>query len=187
MSNYTYLAATLPMMTFGDPPPMASAEFRRTCEGIMPPADLAVLDAVLAGAAVPGHAFATGWHDRETQLRNAVARARAAHLATDARAFLKDHGGWDMSVAKAVTDAFAKPNPLEREMELDRCRWHVAEDLARSEPFGLAAVLSFAVRLRMAERWAALKDEAGARRVEELVDTRIGTTNGPAESDGLKR
>lgn len=176
MNNYTYLGATLPTLVFGDPPPFPSAEFRRTCEGIMPPADLALLDAVLEGRPSDRPGFARDWHDRETQLRNAVARARAAHAGTDARSYLREHGGYDVSVAKAVTDAFSKPNPLEREMELDRCRWRLAEDLARFEPFGLAAVLSFAVRLRIAERWAALKDETGARRVEELVDSRIGST-----------
>ena len=68
-----------------------------------------------------------------------------------------------------VTDALARPTPLERTVELDRCRWHVAEDLARRDPFGISAVLAFAVKLRIAQRWAAMSDETGRARVEEEV------------------
>ena len=167
--KYTYLAASLPTLVFGAPPPFGVAEFRAKCEGVLSRADLAALDALLAGAPAPGVGFVAEWQARETQLRNGVVRARAAHLGVEARPYLRDHAGWDMTVAKAVTDAFAKPNPLDREQELDRCRWRMAEDLARFEPFGLAAVLAFAVKLGIAERWAGLVEDAGVKRVEDFV------------------
>lgn len=167
--TYTYLAASLPTLVFGAPPPFGVAEFRAKCEGVLSRADLATMDALLAGAPAPGCRFIAEWQARETQLRNGVVRARAAHIGVEARPFLHDHAGWDMSVAKAVTDAFSKPNPLEREMELDRCRWHVVEDLARFEPFSLAAVLAFAVKLRIVERWAGLDETVGTTRVEAIV------------------
>ncbi|MBM4156327.1 MAG: DUF2764 family protein [Lentisphaerae bacterium] len=167
--NYTYLAASLPTLVFGAPPSFGVAEFRAKCEGVLSRADLAALDALLTGAPAPGVRFVAEWQARETQLRNGVARARAAHLGVEARPYLRDHAGWDMSVAKAVTDAFAKPNPLEREQELDRCRWRTAEDLARFEPFGLPAVLAFAVKLGIAARWAGMAEDAGVKRVEDFV------------------
>jgi hypothetical protein len=167
--NYTYLAASLPTLVFGAPPPFGVAEFRARVEGVLSRGDLAALDALLAGAPAPGVRFVAEWQARETQLRNGVARARAAHLGVEARPYLRDHAGWDMTVAKAVTDAFAKPNPLEREMELDRCRWRTAEDLARFEPFDRAAVFAFAVKLGIAERWAGLVEDAGVKRVEDFV------------------
>ena len=167
--KYTYLAASLPTLVFGAPPPFRAAEFRAKCEGVLSRADLAVLDALLAGEPASGCRFVAEWQARDTQLRNGVVRARAAHLGIEARPFLRDHAGWDMGVAKAVTDAFSRATPLDREMELDRCRWHMAEDLARFEPFGLAAVLAFAVKLRIAERWAALDETEGTKRVEAFV------------------
>lgn len=165
----TYLAASLPALVFGAPPPFGVEAFRQSCEAVLTPDDRAVLDAVLADRPAAGSAFSDGWLARDTQLRNAVVRARAAHLGVDARPFLRDHAGWDASVAAAVTDAFAKPNPIEREMALDRIRWHVADDLAKFEPFSLSAVLAFAVKLRIAERWAALDEAKGRERVEAFV------------------
>jgi len=167
--TYTYLAASLPTLVFGVPPPYGVAEFRARCEGVLSRADLAFLDALIAGVPAPGCRFVAEWQARETQLRNGVVRARAAHLGLEARPYQHDHAGWDMSVAKAVSDAFSKPNPLERELELDRCRWRTAEDLSRFTPFGVEAVLSFAVRLGIAERWAGLAEDAGIQRVEDFV------------------
>ncbi len=168
--NHTYLVASLPMLFFGDPPPFSCAEFRRRCEGMISAAELAMVDALLDGRPAGGGRFADGWQAREVQVRNAVARARAAEAGIDARGFLHDHPGFDMSVAQAVADAYAKPNPLEREMELDRCRWRVADDLGRASPFGLDGLLAFAVKLRIAERWAGLSEEAGRRKVDEFVE-----------------
>jgi hypothetical protein len=68
-----------------------------------------------------------------------------------------------------VTDAFTRINPLEQEAELDRARWVLADDLALTEPFGLAGILAFAVKLRIAERWAGFDEEKGRKNVEELI------------------
>ena len=69
--------------------------------------------------------------------------------------------------------AFPRPDfdnrSWKREQALDRCRWHVVEELALPDPFGLAAVLAFAIKLRIAERWAALNETVGERKVEDFI------------------
>lgn len=175
---YTYLVASLPTLAFGDPPPWSSADFLFRLQGVLGEPERAQVAAILEGRPVAGSAFSEAWQAKETQLRNAIARHRAAALNVDARGTQRLHAGYDGYVAQRVTDALARPTPLERTAELDRCRWHVAEDLARGEPFGLSAVLAFAVKLRIAQRWAAMSDEAGRTRVEEEVrrNTEIPST-----------
>jgi hypothetical protein len=68
-----------------------------------------------------------------------------------------------------VSDALAKASPLAREMGLDLARWKLVEDLARQDASGLPAVLAFAVKLMLAARWAAMKEDAGRERLETLV------------------
>ena len=74
---YEYFASTLPSFAFGAPPPMSAEELRAAAEGNLRAADLAALDALLSGGP-SDHPFVAAWRDRDTQLRNAVARARAA-------------------------------------------------------------------------------------------------------------
>ncbi len=181
MSNALYFAASLPTLYFGDPPPFGLEEFLFRCQGVLAAAERAQLDAVLAAAPGPG-AFAAAWHAREIQLRNAAAHARAAAWGGEAHAADRMHAGFDLSVQKGVTDAFAKPNPLERELELDRCRWQTAADLARAHPLGLPGILAFALHLRIAERWAGL-DEA---RSQSVVEARVSALAPAAGAPDLK-
>lgn len=168
--SYEYLVASLPLLFWGHPPPFPTAEFRRRCAGVLSPEDLAALDRLLDGRPDPeAPGFEGAWAARETQLRNAAAAARAARTGGEARAPHRPHPGWDGGIEKSVTDAFVKESPIEREMELDRGRWRAAEDLARGRPFGVEAVFAFAVRLRIAERWAALTDAAGRARFDALL------------------
>jgi hypothetical protein len=168
-----YLAASLPMIFFGDPPPFSSAEFRRRCEGPLPAADLAALDWLLSGRAdeAPRHPFVRAWNDAETQLRNALAWSRAAAWGVDAKPCQRLHGAYRADVRKTATDAWAKADPLERERELDRGRWRLLDEWSAAEPFGPPAVLAYGLKLRIAERWAGLKDEDGAAALASLAGT----------------
>lgn len=166
---YHYLVASLPTLTFGDQIPFSSRDFLSRCTGVLKAEHLAILAAVLHGQTVQGSSFAASWTARETQLRNALARFRGARLGVDSRSFEREHTGFDVAMSKAITDALAQHTPLEREQALDRCRWHVVEELALPDPFGLAAVLAFAIKLRIAERWAALNETVGERKVEDFI------------------
>ena len=169
MKHY-YLVSSLPTLVLGEAVPFDVNAFRFSCIGVLIEDDLRELDLLLAGRSAEGQsAFNKEWSAVEAQLRNATARVRATRLGIDARNYLRDHPGFNTLVEKAVADAFAKATPLEREWELDRCRWIVLEELALRDAFGLMAVMAFAAKLAIAVRWASLKDETGRKRVEELV------------------
>ena len=173
--NLYYTVSSLPGLPFGDPPPFSPEDLAAQSEGVLSDADLASLRAVVRGdLEAAGGAFAADWRRAETQLRNAVASIRAERLREDAAPYLHAHQGFDVSIERAVADAFTKPNPLERERELDRCRWRLLDDMTREEPFGLGALLAYALRLRIAERWAGREEDAGRARLDGALDDYVG-------------
>lgn len=166
MSSHWYLIAALPYLRFGETPALGADAFRAFCADQLPEGELQAVDGLLAG-----HPSETGpaacWHDIETQMLNAVARIRArTYNATPA---MRTHRGFQVAIEEGVADAFARDNPLERETDLDRLRWRLADELAAGDSFGFPAVLAYAVKLRIAERHAALDEETGRKKVEELV------------------
>lgn len=170
MGLYHYLTSSLPALSLEAPPPFTPDEFRFKCQGVLGKADQAELDRVLAGRAAEGRsAFARAWAGADAQIRNTAAKARGAKLGVEAKPFLKSHPGYAVWLDKEVTDALAKASPLARETGLDLARWKFVEDLARADASGLPAVLAFAVKLMLATRWAAMKEEAGRERLEQLV------------------
>jgi hypothetical protein len=168
--NHWYLVSSLPYLRFGEKPPMSREAFLAACAGWLSEEEIAVLRAVLDSRDPADGGVAQCWWNSEVQLRDAVVRVRAKNRGTDPSRFIRPHIGFSVSIEKMVTDAFTRANPLEQEAELDRARWTLADELALSEPFGFSAVLAFAVKLRIAERWAGLNDAAGQSRVEEFIE-----------------
>jgi hypothetical protein len=168
--NYYYFAATLPALDLDQPPPFSVGEFRERCSEHLAADDLAALDELEGPlGAESRRAFVRAWRNRERVLRTAVARHRAARLKRDETPSLHPEGASDSAVERAAAEAFSKASPLEREHALDRFRWSQIEQAAGLSPFTAEAVLSYALRLRLVERWAKMEPESGLRRVDTLV------------------
>jgi hypothetical protein len=166
--NHWYLVASLPLVSLGAEPPWSVEAFRALCGEHLPDRDLRELDAVLEGAGKSQ--FARAW--RETQLRIAdeCAVLRAARLGIDASPWRSDIGVPDAALIAAVREAFQQPDPRARELQLDMLRWRTLEDLARTAPFGLPAVLAYGLRLRLAARQAARTEAAGRQQLARHLD-----------------
>lgn len=169
MKEHWYLVASLPMLRLGEKPPMDAAAFRAACAGHLSDREMEAVEAVLDNCEPPAGAASNLWN-HEVQLRDAIVRMRAKSRGTDAARFLRPHEGFSVSIEKMVTDAFTRPNPLEQQLELDRARWALADELALTDPFGLPGVLAFAVKVRLAAHWAGLDEAAGQANVEELIE-----------------
>lgn len=168
MSAYYYLMASVPMLSLGETPAISSEDFRRACAEHLTQRDMAALDAL--GQEPPAPGIGREWHASETRIRNAAARLRAARLKRDAAQYTREQVGVDLAAEEAVGDAFARPNPMERERAIDRLRWQQIETLTGYDPFSSDAVLAYALKLRLAERWARLEDEAGLERADRMVE-----------------
>lgn len=168
--SYEYLVASLPTLALDEPPPISADEFRFHCQGPLRDEDLEDLILILDGRASEGRCpFCRRWFSIDAQIRNAVARARATARGIDARGHLRAHSDFDSYAEKAARDAYGRRNPLERERALDEYRWDSLERLAFGETFGISAVLAFAVKLQIAERWSVLRAETGGERFDQLV------------------
>lgn len=171
--GYPYFAATLPTQEFGAPPVLTADAFRSLAENSLTKVDLAALDALLSGGE-SDHPFVVAWRDRDTQIRNAIARHRASRIdGADATKYLRSHGGWSCAAEEAVAAAFAEADPLDRQRALLRVRWDSLGDLAGLDSFSPAAVLAYAVRLTIAAEYAAFDAEKGAARLRATAEESI--------------
>ncbi|MCK5851163.1 MAG: DUF2764 family protein [Kiritimatiellae bacterium] len=168
--NYYYLIASLPGFTIEDPPPMPPDQFRDLCDHHLTPGDMQAMDELLSNATnVSGNDFLKQWLDFETQIRNAIATIRATRLNKNVSEHLKGHKGFDPETEKAVSDAFSKNTPMEREKVLDEFRWGRIEDMAGLNPFAARALLAYTLKLILAKRWSQMNKENGTRRADEII------------------
>ena len=176
MKKYWHLVASLPALRLGEKPPMDTAGFRAACEGQLSGEELLAVEALLENREPPTGAASDLWNS-EIQLRDAIVRIRAKNRAADAGPFLRPYNGFNVSIEKMVTDAFVRANPLEQEMEIDRIRWMLADELALTDAFGFLDVLAYAVNVRIAERWANMDGDVGQEKVEELIEQAASLEN----------
>lgn len=168
--TYYFLVASLPALSLGAPPPLSQEDFLSQAERLLVPADRAALHALLEGDEESARdPFARRWFAMETQLRNALARTRAARLGVDPGPYQVPHEGFSNYIEMAVLDAFAKANPMERALTLARFRWSLLDEWTRETPFGFEAVQAYALKLQIVHRWGAMTDDKGRARLKELV------------------
>lgn len=172
-----YLLSSLPMLNLGAAPGVTPETFRQACRDQLSASDAATAEALLDGAPA-AHPFAAAWQDKETILRNAVARLRAKASGKDAARWLRHAQGSDCQIEALAEDAFQEADPLQRERELDKIRWLAAEELQGPDPLGVRAVFAYAVKLAIATRWASLDAAQG----QAVFDRLAGTAPSPGNS-----
>lgn len=160
------------MLTLGKEPALDADAFLALCRAHLTQDDQLAMEALLQrGGEGSNHPFIVAWRDDETRLRNAVARVRAGRRGVEAESYLRPVNGVDLALSHAVDDAFGRGTPAERELEIDRIRWHRIEALAGLDVFSPASVLAYGLKLKLASRWAQLSTEAGRQRLEDWVTT----------------
>lgn len=169
-TQYYYFVASLPWLTFSAPATLTKKDFLEESRRQLEPEDAAELEALLDGRQADVKTeFSRQWLNGDTQLRNAIARQRALRLGVEDKKYLRDHEGYRVDAESAVNEAYARANPLERELTLDRYRWRLAEELHVEDRFGMPAVLAYGIMLAINERWRPLTPELGRERLEDLV------------------
>ncbi len=185
--RYYYLASMLPWLSLGTPPAISFDNLLRLCRVHLSDSDREALEELLRGAqADSSHPFVRDWVRLETLVRNAICRHRATRWPdADVTTFLRPRRDISLFIEKEVADAFAKPTPLDRERALDRLRWVLLDELAGFDPFGGPAILAYAIKLTLAERWASLHADRGVERVRAVVNRDPAPwTSAPAPQPG---
>lgn len=160
--EYVYLVASLPMLELTTAPRISSAELLAAAAGILRQDHWQDLRALVEDRPrdVRSHELRP-YLDAETQLREALARLRAARAGAAYDSGAHPYGGYDARSVGVAERAMDLDDPLERELMVDRFRWTLLDELAVSPPFGFQAVLAYALKLRLAEKWAATDEAAG--------------------------
>ncbi len=157
---YPYIAASLPLLSWGVLAPFSYDRFLQHCEGLLPDEEYALLSA-LASEAVPGdisccRGVLGKFNAFETALRNELVRLRAARLHREPQQYLRETSGSDVALAQAAAAAVRALSPLEAERSLDALRWECLEALGAGHFFDRDFLIVYALKLKIALRWKAV-------------------------------
>ena len=141
-----YVVASLPTLAFDAPAPITWEKFAETA----PDAERLVAS--------------SGWNDLETQLRNAMAEARGGEK------YRRPAEGCSVYWRERVAACFQEKDPLRRETLLDRTWWDAAGEMTDvAAPLGRGALLTYAIRLKIALKRSKISTDAGNAAFDRLT------------------
>jgi hypothetical protein len=168
---FHYLVATLPSLRLGEALPIRSEDFLEVCGRYLEPEQQETLvGAALLPAPQAPHEALQSWYDFETDLRNHLARARAARRKVDAEPFLRPEGDLSADMERAVGEALDQANPEDGERRLDELRWRFLENLTVGHPADMTNLLAYRLQLLLAEKWVDLDADQGLARLEQQAN-----------------
>lgn len=133
-----YIVSSLPTLSFNSAPQISQEAF----------------DA-LAGDSIAGKL--AEWGDLEAQLRNAIAIARSGEK------WVRPVKGCSLYWRNRIAACFQEKDVAKRDELIDRVWWDAAAELTPpAAPLGVGALATYAVRLKIALKRAAISVDSGA-------------------------
>ena len=137
MSQYYFLVASLPLLTYDDEAELSSEQFLEIIKTNLHPADSATVAAasIEAPRTVDGASVSERmWRTYDRGLRNVLARSRAPQRNTDANHYIRTDELLHDETQRAGLEELAReatlaPSPLSAEDLLNRARWRELENL----------------------------------------------------------
>ncbi|HBM15921.1 MAG TPA: hypothetical protein DD381_06215 [Lentisphaeria bacterium] len=171
MSIY-YLVSSLPSFSFGDKPFYTSESFIRLCTDWVNDSDMKELESIslTARERYSGQSpFALKWYKLIGAIANSTVKLRAAKLNRDSSELLKEQKVIYSDIDKAVQDAFAAENPMEKEKKLDRLKWFVLDSLEVGHFFDFDKLCIYKLRILLSEKWLARKEAEGIKNLDKAL------------------
>lgn len=171
---YIYLISSLTMLQLGMKPPFSFENFLQICQDKIPESDMDILKTLSPKGPQDHrqtivHPTLKKWHALDAALRNELVRIRAARKHLDPAKYLRADGAAEPYIARAAMNAYRNPSALDAEKALDEERWRLLDELARGHYFDLDALIVYALKLLILERWERIRSADKARILAETL------------------
>lgn len=154
---YTYLISSLPALSFSNKMPFNLDELFVKCRGLIPESEIETLRNLCCKETyslevVSGQTLKK-WINFEVALRNELVRARASRKKIDPLKFIRLPDFPEAQISHIALAAYRSISILEAEKILDQERWNFLEYLNLGHYFDFDALLIYALKLKILERW----------------------------------
>lgn len=137
--NREYFISSLPYLTFGKKAPISATDFLSACESA--DADFARRVRSLFGGDTSVFPV---WHRRVFAIVAAIVRERAQRRGVEIPSIIRNVVS--AHIDEKIHAAFAL-SPLEREVEIARLKWSLADELGGIDAFSMEACIAYAIKL----------------------------------------
>ncbi len=167
--EYYYTIASLPHLSFNEPPPISIKSFLALCKIELAESDFTILQSAELFPHKKDKIPLTvlkKWYARERGTRNELARLRAAKLNLDPGIYIRGDGD-DGSCSRLAQEVFGVESPYAAEERLDRTRWKFLEELETGHYFTIEKLVIYSLKLQILQRRSFFNNKKG----QEILGT----------------
>ncbi len=169
---YVYFMSSLPVLHFDGNMPFAFDKFLESCRQFIPERDYKLISHLPQAdnydQGLPKTPVLRKWVLFDGLLRNELAKIRASRKHLEAARYLRMDYASDISVTHLASAVHRNPSIIEAEKMLDYARWNKLEELSQGQYFNFEALVVYAYKLLILERWDRIK---GADKTALLENT----------------
>ena len=169
---YYYLSASLPILMWGEKPPMNEEDFISTAAGRLDPGDWkALISAKLVPEQITasGHKAVEEWNRYETTLRNEIANLRGRKEKRDPEKYLRGEYTIDPFLADLAIEVASEESPLVMERELDLKRWAKLDEIGLNHFFDLTFLTVYYLKHQIQGKWNRMKVQNGEKTLGRIL------------------
>ncbi|MFH1354950.1 MAG: DUF2764 family protein [Candidatus Omnitrophota bacterium] len=142
------------MLQFGTKQPFGFDKFLEICQDKISQDEIDIIKQLAAEFDYQGtQPTLEKWRAFDTALRNELVKIRAIHQHLDPLKYIRKEEAFSSYIAHIAINAQRNPSVLEAEKMLDQERWNKLEELALGHYFDLDALIIYALKLQILERW----------------------------------
>ncbi len=106
----------------------------------------------------------------EKALRNSIAKIRAGKWKNgEAGPNVRPEAGYEADAERAVLQAYAASNPLERERLLDQARWDKLDELS-AELFSYDTLCAYSLKLQLIQKWMQYREADASANMDRMAE-----------------
>lgn len=161
------------MLHFGMKIPFSFEKFISMCYGPISESDIEILK---TASAIDEYDYKKPppiirkWRTFDRSLRNELVKIRATRKKLDPNKSMRGDEYTDPSIAHVALHACRTPSSLEAEKILDQERWRYLDELAMGHYFDIDALIIYAIKLLILERWERIRTLDKTRVLDEMFE-----------------
>ncbi len=148
------------MLEFGEKPVISYEDFLESCRTQLSPANMAIIKKAEEWKK---------WSRFNTALKNEIAVFRATKKSKDSAKYMHGEDDRDPLLVSSAHWAVNLDSPLEAERFLDQLRWEKLEELSKNHYFDIDFLVTYALKLKILERWQTINSQDGMQTLQTLV------------------
>jgi len=176
---YPYLVASLPTLHFGMKPPFSYEQFLELCRRFIPTKDYHYLTILPPPVQYTEKAkrpvIIEKWIRFDSALRNELVKIRSERRQGDALPYTRHSRYTGPSLTPYIAAATINRSPMEAEKLLDEIRWKMLDELAGNHYFDFDALVAYAYKLLILQRWETIQRAEGITLLHEALWLGEGT------------